>query len=427
MDMDAFEEFTTFLEGAFPLVHRRLEWERVSELGRLYRLPGTEEELDPVLFLAHYDVVPPGDETAWSHPPFSGDIADGYIWGRGALDDKGVLVAILEALERRLEAGFSPQRGIYLALGGDEEVSGTQGAARIAATLARRGLHFCAVFDEGMVVAHRMLPFLGPPAALVGIAEKGYADVRLTAETGGGHAAMPPVETAISLLAGAIRRAIRPRRRDRLHPVVADFFRVVAHAVGSPLSFVLRYPRLFAPLLVHILARSATTRALVRTTVAPTVIQGGEASNVLPPAARVVLNCRLLPGHSVEELLTELGKAVSGRHGENLRVELHNPKTACEPVEASSTEAEGYHWLVRAIHAEFPDAVQAPFLVTGTTDSRHYREIAENIYRFVPLELDPEALSTIHSTDERIAVAGYERAISFYERLLGYAGGGSDE
>lgn len=423
MDLALFADFLRFLEHSFPRVHRMLEVEDVGEFGRVYRLEGSDTSPEPVLFLAHYDVVPAGDETAWTHHPFGGVVAEGCVWGRGALDDKGVLMALLEALERRLEAGFAPARSIYLAFGADEEVSGTFGAARIARMFAERDITFEATFDEGMIVSRNMLSFLEPPVALIGIAEKGYVDLRVRATGDGGHASMPPDETAAGRLARGLLAATRRRGRDRLIPVVEKFFRSIAGAAPGPLSVVLGRPRLFAPLLTRVLSRGPTTAALVRTTVAPTMLSGSEAPNVLPAETSAVLNCRILPGHSVENLIAELHSTLSAVDGTSVAVELADPLGASDPVEESSTEAPAYHWLEAAIGETFPEAVIAPFLVTGTTDSRHYRGVSRNIYRFVPLELDPAALATIHGVDERISVEHYRRAIVYYERLLGLAGG----
>lgn len=427
MDMRCFAAFRDFLADSFPLVHERLAWEDVGELGRLYRLGGTEGDREPVLFLAHYDVVPPGEEAAWTHPPYGGHIAEGCIWGRGALDDKGVLMAILEALERRLAEGFAPARDIYFAFGGDEEVGGTRGAARIAALLEERGLRFAAVFDEGMVVSRGMLSFLEAPVALIGVAEKGYVDLVLRAAGDGGHAAMPPADTSASRLAAALTTLQRRRRAERLLPVIRAFFRAVAPAARWPLSAVLRHPGLFAPLLTRVLMGSPTTAALVHTTVAPTILTGGEAPNVLPTESRAVLNCRLLPGVGVSDLRAEVERLLGAADGSRVAVELLDPAGASDPVGASRIDSDAYRWVDAAVRGEFPEAVVAPFLVTGTTDSRHYRRIARDIYRFVPLELDPAALATIHGVDERIRIAHYARAIRYYGRLLELAGGGRDE
>lgn len=428
MDMGVFSEFRDFLAESFELVHERLEWEDVGELGRLYRLAGSDPSLEPVLLLAHYDVVPPGDEEAWTYPPFAGRIAEDCIWGRGALDDKGVLMAMLEALERRLAAGFEPARSLFFAFGGDEEVSGTLGACRIAALLEDRGIRFAATFDEGMVVSRGLLSFLDPPVALIGVAEKGYVDLALRATGAGGHAAMPPADTSVFRLASALLRVRRRRQADRILPVIEEFFRRVAPAARRPFASVLKRPRLFAPLLIRVLRGSPTTAALLRTTIAPTVLSGSEAANVLPPESTAVLNCRLLPGENVDDLRSEISRIVAATEdGSGARVELYDRAGATDPVGESSLHSDAFRWIEKAVRAAFPHAVIAPFLVTGTTDSRHYRRITRDIYRFVPLELDAAALATIHGVDERIPLGHYERAIRYYERLLELAGGVATE
>jgi carboxypeptidase PM20D1 len=219
VDRAPFRELHRFLEESFPQVHHSLKREVIEEYSLLYTWQGTDASLAPALFAGHIDVVPveSGTETEWQYPPFEGCVEEGYIWGRGALDDKVAVLGLLEAAEALLARGFQPHRTIYLAFGHDEEVGGTYGAKRIAALLQQRGVRLEFALDEGLAVTEGIIPKVSKPVAMVGIAEKGYLCLELSAESRGGHSSMPPSETAIGILSAAITRLERhpmPPRRD---------------------------------------------------------------------------------------------------------------------------------------------------------------------------------------------------------------------
>ncbi|TVQ96028.1 MAG: M20/M25/M40 family metallo-hydrolase [Spirochaetaceae bacterium] len=420
-----FSAFEQFLADSFPGVHTECRLEAIGAPGLLYTWEGTESTLKPMLFLAHYDVVPAAKvepDAVWNHPPFSGAIAEGCVWGRGALDDKSVLMSILEAAERLIARGYRPRRTLLFAFGGDEEVTGARGAARIAAELARRGVRTAATFDEGAVVVEGMLPFLTRPIALIGVAEKGYLDLRLVAQQSGGHASMPGRGTALGRLSRAVAAVDRHPFPARLIPAVADFLRRVGRSGRGPAALLFRAPRLLAPVVLRALGASPSTDALVRTTIAPTMARGSDAPNVLPARAEAVINLRLLPGTSIADALTRVGR-IAAPHG----VSVEALPGASEPVPESPTNTSAYRALERVIAEHFPEAVPAPFLVTATTDSKHYTAISDAVYRFVPLRLDTEALGTIHGVNERITHRDYRRAVAWYQRLFHLLGESADE
>lgn len=432
------DAFLAFLATAFPRLHEHRLDVDLDGFGRIYRIPASSGSTEnggagdrryakggpaeggptprlPVLFLAHYDVVPPGAKSEWSYPPFSGDVSEDFVWGRGALDDKGVLMALCESAESLLLSGRRPYRDLYLAFGGDEERSGQLGAARISKFLSDSGVRFAAVFDEGSTIVEGMLAFIDRPLALIGTAEKGYADVVLRSSGDQGHASMPPRRTAVGNLARAIVRMESKRFPSRRTPGVEGFLRALGRTKGGALGLVLRHPRLFWPVVERAIGSTAPGDALLRTTQAFTMARGSSAPAVLPKTAEAVANVRILPGESVRSVLARYS-AVGRRFG--ITAAPLPGSMPGEPTATSSTDSAEYAALVSAITGEYPEAVPAPFLVTVTTDSKHYEGIAEAIYRFVPLRLNADTLTRIHGTDERIRVADYLRMIRFYERLF---------
>jgi carboxypeptidase PM20D1 len=423
-ETESFSRFEAFLEESFPLVHRRIQREQIGEPGLLFTWQGADPGLEPILFLAHYDVVPAFDEPAgsWTYPPFSGAIAQGFVWGRGTLDDKGSLMALLEAAERLLQEGWEPRRTILLAFGGDEESAGLRGATHIAEHLREREVMTAATIDEGSIVAGGMLRFLDRPVALIGIAEKGYLDVRISAAQEGGHAAMPGRVTALGRVATAVARIIARPFPAKLTLPVIFFLRAIGADVSGTVGWLLRHPRIAGPILRRVLAASPVTEALIRTTQAPTTARGSSAANVLPDQAEITINLRVLPGESCAATLERLRRLVRGTG-----VTVEAVPGSSDPVPSAAVETPVYRMLEDTTKRLFPDAAIAPFLVTATTDSRRYRAVSRAIYRFVPFELDRNDLAGIHGRNERISLSAYRRAIAWYHTILVATGGFTSE
>lgn len=416
IERKAFDELNAYLEQAFPRVHARLTKEVVANHSLLYTWKGQDEGLNPILLMAHTDVVPaePGPEGGWTYHPFEGHIAEGYIWGRGALDFKDALMGILEAVELLLKDGFQPQRTIFLAFGHDEEIGGQKGAAQIAALLDSRGVHLEFVLDEGLTVVEGILPTLPRPVALVGLAEKGFVSIELTVKAKGGHSSMPPQHTAVGVLSSAIHQLERDQMPARLEIPTRLLFRYLA----PEMPFVMRL--LFANLWIteglvkRQLSASPATNALVRTTTAATMFEAGVKANILPQEARAVVNFRVLPGDRITGVI------------EHVRKVIDDPRVAIralngfgsEPSAVSDAESASFDALVRTVRQVFPDVIVAPGLVLAATDSRHYGDISDNVYRFSPIRLAGEDLGRIHGTDERIPVEDYARAVRFYAELI---------
>ena len=413
-DAQAFEGFAAYLSQSFPRTHAALTRETVAGHSLLYRWRGSDPAAKPILLAAHMDVVPveAGTEGKWTHPPFAGVAADGYVWGRGAWDDKSAVVAILEAVERKLAGGWQPTRTVYLAFGHDEEVGG-RGAQAIAALLKSRGIALELVLDEGSMVVKDMVPGVEPAVALIGVAEKGFASVELTAQAEGGHSSMPGTDNAIVRLAGAVDRlAADPFPARMIAPLEGTLDRT-GPAMDLPMRVVLANRWLTEPLVLRTMAGTPSGAAAVRTTTALTMFNAGTKANVLPQSARAVVNHRLLPGDTVDEVVARDREVVA-----DPRVSVRAIAGARDPSLVSPTDGPAYAAVERSVRRIFPDTVIAPSLVVAGTDARHYEPVAKAIYRFLPVRADPTDLKRFHGTDERIAVSDYARAIAFYGAVL---------
>ena len=407
-----FEQFIQYLEQTFPALHAALEREIVNDYSLLYRWKGSEEKTKPVLLMAHIDVVPveKGTEQDWSHPPFSGAIAEGFVWGRGTMDIKNQVILILEAVEHLLEKGFTPSRDFYIAFGHDEEVRGEEGAFKISELLQSRGITFEYVLDEGGAVTVGAMPGVRP-IALVGIAEKGYADIRITAEGEAGHSSMPPIHTAAGLLGQAVVELEKRQRPTRISPYLKEMLAYIGPEMKFGLRLVLANLWLFGPLFRLIFKSTRAGNALLRTTAAVTILEGGSEPNVLPRKASAVINYRIAPGESVQELLDHVRKAV----GEKIGIE---PLVTTEPSKISPVDGSGFKTIERAVYAIFPEAVTVPYIVMGGTDAIRYEPLCDQIYRFTPMLISQDDLERMHGTNERLSLENVESGVRFYVELL---------
>jgi carboxypeptidase PM20D1 len=411
-----FERFRAFLASAFPRVHGALAREVVAEHSLLYTWAGTDPAAGAILLTGHYDVVPvePGTEDHWTHPPFSGVVADGYVWGRGTLDDKAGVMGILEAVEVLLAEGFAPARTVYIAFGHDEEVGG-EGARRMAESLHGRGVRMAYVLDEGgAVFAPGTVPGVDAPVALVGIAEKGYVSLELSVRAAGGHSSMPPRETAAGIVSAAVHRLERNPFPGALAGVSRETFAYLGPEMALPQRAVFANLWLFGPLVRRTLDDTPGGAAMLRTTTAATMLRGSVKDNVLPVHAAAVVNFRILPGETVESVESRVRRVVADD-----RVEVRRyGASATNPSPVSDPGGEGFHAIQTAIRRIYPDALAAPYLVMGATDARHYAILSDQVFRFLPLRLAEADLARLHGTDERVSVAAYLDAVRFYRQLL---------
>lgn len=419
IEPDEFRALNAYLEETLPLVHQRLTREVVNELSLLFTWRGSDPGLRPMLLMAHSDAVPvePGTEGEWTYPPFAGRVADGYVWGRGAMDDKGSELAILDAVEALLATGFVPERTVYLAFGHDEEIGGGQGARAIAELLEDRGVELEYVLDEGREVWDGAMLGVDRPVALIGLAEKGYLTVRLTARAPGGHSSMPARQSAIGVLASAIHALEANPMPAAFEGPVEETFAFLAPEMPF-VSRVMHANRwLFGGMLTERLGERPYTNALIRTPTAVTLIDGGVKDNVLPLAATAAVNFRLHPGDTGEDVYEHVRQVIDDE-----RVEVTGGAgRLASPV--SPTESFGFEAIHRSIRQVAPEVIVAPGIFFATTDARHYQGLTNQVFRFLPMSMDPEELTRYHSTDERISVADYERLVRFYAQLVRNSGG----
>lgn len=412
-DSSQFTAFHQHLEQTYPAFHSAVEKESVAGLSLLFRWRGKNNTLKPALLMSHQDVVPvePGTEKLWKSPPFAGNTVNGEIYGRGAIDDKCGLVGIFEAVELLLRENYVPQRTLYFAFGHDEEVGG-RGAAATAALLKSRGIEIESVLDEGTAILESDFAGVSKPKALIGIAEKGYLTLELSAITDGGHSSMPPENTAVGILSAAIVNLEKNPMPARLEGPLLQTFESLAPEM--PISHRLLFTNLwlFRPLIISTLKGSPSGNAMIRTTTAPTMLQGSPKENILAREARATINFRILPGDSIESVMQHVRKVVDDQR---ITIKKGN---AFEPSPVSSSTSQAYTILAKTINSVFSEAIPVPFLVLGGTDARHFTSVSRNVYRFLPVQLSEKDLSMVHGTNERIGVAAYAKAIQFYYAYL---------
>ncbi|MCL2319395.1 MAG: M20/M25/M40 family metallo-hydrolase [Treponema sp.] len=415
--------FQQFLAENYPAFHKTAERHVLSPYSVLYRWPGTGSGAGSkgegsgkgaVLLLAHYDVV--GAETEkWSCDPFGAEMKDGFIYGRGSLDMKSILISIIEAAENLCQAGFKPRHDIWFAFGGDEERAGVHGAMEAAKWFAQRGQHFDWILDEGTPVGEKQIKGVDPPLGLVSIEEKGFLSLELGVEQEPGHASRPPRTQAAAVLSRALCRIAARPFPWKLVPTVESFFKQIAPLMGGVQGFVMRHARALGPLFFRLAGSSPTVASMLRTTVAMTQLFGSSADNVLPSAVRAIINLRLLQPWTVEAATEFIKKAVND---DRVRIKTHNMATG--PVAASPDyQRSGWEEIRSALAESWPGVPVLPFIMVATTDSRHFMEQAGAIFRFNPYKLDPEELNRIHGHDERISAENLNRGLAFYTRLLG--------
>jgi len=405
------DAFIAALEHLYPALHSTLEREIVAGHSLLYRWPGSGAA-DPMLLMAHYDVVAATDE-GWEHGPFSGDLDGDVIWGRGTLDDKGDLAAVFEAVENLVTAGFIPTRDIYLCIGHNEESYGT-GARQIARLLEHRGIRVALVSDEGGAIVEGVFPGVADPIAVIGVSEKGLTTIVLTVEQHGGHASMPPRMTATVRLARAVQRLNEKPFPARLGPVTVGMLKALGpHSTGA-LRFAISNLWLTKGLVRVLLGRlSDETRAMVRTTQAVTQLSGSQSHNALAERATATINLRIAVGSSVAETEAHVRRAI---RDPLVGIAVVDP---AEPSPVSATTGDAWEAVSASVAAVYPGVIVAPYVMLAASDSRHFTGISDNVYRFSPFRMTTEQRGTLHAKNERMNVSTWLDGIRFYEHLIG--------
>lgn len=415
VEAQAFLDLHAQLAEDYPLVHAKLTRETVSQYSLLYTWKGTKADLPAVLLLAHQDVVPveAGSEDGWEQPPYSGHIDGSHVWGRGAMDDKGSLFCIMEAVEALLARGFQPERTVLLAFGHDEELGGPVGAIKVAELLASRGVKAEYVLDEGGAVIEGSISMIEAPVAVVGIAEKGFLSIDLVVETLGGHSSMPPRQTGIGILSAAIAALEANPMPGGIGGAVNRMFDYIGPELDFPIKLVIANRWLFNPLLERVFSGDPTMDAMQRTTTAATIINGGVKANVLPSRVKATVNFRILPGETHDDVRDHVVRTIADE-----RIVVTKQREARNPSPISSVDSLGFKAIQKTASAFFPSAIVTPYLVVGGTDSRFYADISPNLYRFTPFLYSAKDRERIHGTNERIAIETLGRAVGFYTQLI---------
>ena len=404
-----FEKFEQLLPRLFPNVHRVCEFTKLGKRSLLFRWKGKDSSVCRVL-MAHYDVVSV-EQSLWQKPAFAGLVEDGVLWGRGTLDTKGTLNGVMQAAETLIGQGFVPQNDIYLAFSGNEETNGT-GAPTIVKYFQEKGIRPALVCDEGGAVVDKVFPGVSAPCALIGIAEKGLCNVRFSVEGKGGHASAPPPHTAVGKLSKACSAVEDHPFPARLSKPAKELF----DTLGRHSSFVYRLIfanlGLFRGALDGLCKKSGgELNALMRTTVAFTQMSGSKGMNVLPPYAEMVANLRIMCGESVQSCVDYLKKRV----GDGIKVEV---VYGMDPSNVSETQGEAWEMMKKAVSQTWKEAIVAPYLMLACSDSRHYGEISDHVYRFSAMALSKEERASIHGNDEKIPLEKIVRTVHFYLRLI---------
>ncbi|MBI3504302.1 MAG: M20/M25/M40 family metallo-hydrolase [Proteobacteria bacterium] len=417
-DSAAFRGLQAHLAESFPLVHKTLKHEVVNHLSLLYTWPGSDPSLAPVVLMGHQDVVPviPGTESRWQQPPFGGVVTGGYVWGRGALDDKLSVLGTLEAIETLLRAGFQPKHTVYLAFGHDEEIGGEQGAKVLRDTLVARGLKKAAlVLDEGGAIASGAMLGVSGKVALIGVSEKGFLSLELSVKGEGGHSSDPPAHTAIGHLATVIEKV-----EGSPFPATLDGpTRWMMDAITPLMPFSKRLAMsnlwLFGPMVQKAMLASPQSAAMLRTTTAVTMVNGGVKTNVLPIDAKAVVNFRIRPGETMQSVTERIRQIVN-----DSSVTIKDLGFHTDPSPVSDPNGAGFKALAKSVRDEFgaTGVTITPYLVIGGTDSRYWSGLSSQTFRFVGAPFEADGLTRVHGTGERAPVGAYVSSVRYLVRLV---------
>jgi len=412
-DSTQFKKFNEFLESYYPLVHSELDHTTFSEFSHLFHWKGNGQSLKPIILMAHIDAVPIATPAAWTVHPFTAGLVNDTIYGRGAMDCKFGVIGIMESVEQLLREGFLPNRDIYISLGHDEEIGGLRGAVKIAQHLKDKGVvpHF--VLDEGFAITDGLIPGVDGPTAIIGIAEKGYLSLELTVAMEGGHSSSPQKETSIDVMSRAVSNVKENPSPRTLSPVLNAFMDKMGPEMDAKAKFVFANRKIFKSLILDEMEKSNTGNASVRTTTSPTIFEAGIKDNVIPTAARAVINFRIIPGETTKDVIAHVAKVINDD-----RINIEILKEAFEPSPISPVDNSQYESIDRSIKQIFPNIRSTPNLVLGATDSRHFTILTDNVYRFSPFKVSPENLTCFHGIDERVPRSEFEDGIRFYRQLI---------
>lgn len=413
-DWNEFINYHELLKKLFPLVHSNLNKKIINDYSLVYHWKGKDSNKKPILITAHMDVVPieKGTEEDWNYEPFSGAIADEYVWGRGTIDTKVHMIGALEAAENLLKENYVPDRDIYFAFGHDEEVGGTQGAAKIVEYFIENHIEFEYLIDEGGCVAEEVIKEISKPIALIGVGEKGYANIKVSISDNGGHGSMPPRHTALGQVAQAINNLEKNQCPLKLTKPVKEFLLKIGPEMKFSNKLILSNLWLFKPLFLRIFSKTKTGNAMLRTTTAATMAEASMEPNVLPQKASAIFNFRIRPEEKDEDLLNHIRSV-----NRNIPIEVDVLRLE-EPSKISDSNSQGFKNIEAITKYVYNDVIVAPYLVMAGTDARKYEPVCNNIYRYTPFKIHNDEMSKIHGTNENISIENVNNCLKFFYILF---------
>ena len=417
VDWAPFDEFHAMLEKAYPLMHKKLSKEVISTRSLLYHWKSEHPEKEPIALLSHQDVVPvtPGTEDDWKYPAYSGEVAEGFLWGRGAIDMKNHLIGVCEAVEALLEEGYVPERDIYLCFGHNEEVMAEGeicGADCMMRWFKERGIKLDSVLDEGGAILQvKVDKVIDGHLAGVGIAEKGHVDFEISINAKGGHSSQPPKHSALGELSRIVCKLENNQFKAELTPQLYSLFNEIGKNTTYPVRCVMSNLPVLKPLVTKICSEIPPVASMMRTTTAVTMANGSPAPNVLPQKATVNVNFRIMPGQTIDDVERHIRK-IAGPKAEIKMVSGKNPS------KISPTDSRAFNAINKICKEMDPKAIVAPYLVMGGTDARQYEDVCDNIYRYSPFLMDTGLLLTCHGTNERIPVDSLKDGVVFFKKYI---------
>ncbi len=409
-DLAAFEKLRAEIKTLYPLVHKNMTRYEIGETGFLFRWKGKNEGAVSV-FMAHYDVVPVV-EGSWSMPAFDAIIKDGILYARGSLDTKGTFCGILEACEKLLSENFTPENDIYLSFSGDEETHGNS-TPQLVNYFKENNIQIAFVLDEGGAVIEPLLPGMQGRMAVIGIGEKGQMDIEFSAESQGGHASGPPQHTPVGILSRAVTRCENNPMPAKFTPPFLQMMNTIGRYGTYPVRVALANIKLLKPILAGIAKKKGgEINALIRTTTAFTKMKGSDAFNVIPSKASVGANIRYLKENTKEEIIAHYKKVIGD---DRVKISVIYDSGPC-PV--SKTDCKEYKKLSKVIRDVWQDTVITPYLMVACSDSRHYNQISDRVYRFSAMEMTKTERKKIHGVDEGIRLEEWKNTLDFFYRII---------
>lgn len=411
-DTVTFMRYRTFLETTYPLIHKNLPRTIVDSFNYIYEWKGTDTSILPMVLMAHYDVVPVEASAIklWHAKPYGGEIKENYIWGRGVLDDKSSMISILEATEAQLAKGFKPKQTILLCFGADEESSG-KGATAVVKYFKSINKRFDLVVDEGGEISTEDNKSIKAPIASIGVGEKGYVTLVLTAQKAGGHSSIPASRTAIDMLSNAISKVSNHPMPAKLTPPIEAYLKSIsAYNDNFFQKMGLSNLWLFKSVVMNSMAENPNSNALIRTTLVPTVFNSGVRDNVIPTFATAYINSRILPGQSSKDVFDYVQRTINDT---SIKITYYK-NYMTEPSPTTDVNSKYYKRVEKVVRSIVKDVVVAPMLMVGATDSRNYREISDGVVNFSPLT-DAKGY---HGIDERMLISDFQKCFNFYTLLI---------